>query len=435
MQTSEEDLEPKDLIRRCNLVMKAGILMLGAGTSSLRVRDLMRAVARNLGMDDVRTQISYTGIVITVTRGSIFRTQSSEIRGTGVNAHRIELLHDLTKRLRAGEPLDVERRLRVIEHTRPLHRAWLLVTLVALACASVTVLGHGGWRETVAVLPASAVAYGLHRILLKAHLNVIAVILTSTVVASAGYVGFAAILTAIVGSPSTAYGVGLISASIFLIPGFPLVTAGLEITRLDMSAGIPRLGYAAVVLLAMAIGVWVVATLAGVAPQEVPVPAWHPLLLWSVRLAASFAAVFGWAMMFNSPTSAAVASSTIAMIANAVRLMLLDHQISNHVATFVGCFLAGLLCAVAGAIFDLEKIIMTVPTLLVSIPGGAALRALLYFDTADTLRAVQNGVAVLLGVIAMVGGLSVARMVTDPEWAFTRPDPPQLRFGLLRRRR
>ena len=186
MQTSEEDLEPKDLIRRCNLVMKAGILMLGAGTSSLRVRDLMRAVARNLGMDDVRTQISYTGIVITVTRGSIFRTQSSEIRGTGVNAHRIELLHDLTKRLRAGEPRDVERRLRVIEHTRPLHRAWLLVTLVALACASVTVLGHGGWRETVAVLPASAVAYGLHRILLKAHLNVIAVILTSTVVASAG---------------------------------------------------------------------------------------------------------------------------------------------------------------------------------------------------------------------------------------------------------
>ncbi len=437
MRASEDDLEPRDLIHRCNLVLKAGILMLGAGTSSLRVRDLMRAVARDQGMDELRAQITYTGIVLTVTRRGIFRTQTSEVRGSGVNAHRIEMLHDLTKRLRAGEEVDVERRLRVIEHTRPLHRARWLAALVALACASITVLSHGGWREVLAVLPASMIAYGLHRTLIAARLNVIAVMLTSTVVASAGYVGFAALLAAVTGSPSSAYGVGLVSASIFLIPGFPLVTAGLDITRLDMSAGIPRLGYAAVVLLAMGIGVWVVATLAGVSPQEVPVQPWHPLLLWSVRLLASFTAVFGWAMMFNSPTSAAVASGTIAVIGNALRLTLLDHQVSNHVATFVGCVLIGLLCAVAGAVFDLEKIIMTVPTLLISIPGGAALRTLLYFDTADTLRALQNAVAVVLAVIAMVGGLSVARMVTDPEWAFTRPDPPQLRLGLpgLRRRR
>ena len=44
----------------------------------------------------------------------------------------------------------------------------------------------------------------------------------------------------------------------------------------------------------------------------------------------------------------------------------------------------------------------------------------------------------LLGVIAMVGGLSAARMLTDPEWTFTRDDPPHLREvvpGLRRRKR
>jgi hypothetical protein len=30
----------------------------------------------------------------------------------------------------------------------------------------------------------------------------------------------------------------------------------------------------------------------------------------------------------------------------------------------------------------------------------------------------------VLAVIAMVAGLAGARMLTDPEWAFTRTDPP-----------
>ena len=80
----------------------------------------------------------------------------------------------------------------------------------------------------------------------------------------------------------------------------------------------------------------------------------------------------------------------------------------------------GLLCAVAAKAFDVEKIIMTVPTVLVSIPGSAALRTLIYFDQADTSRALENGVATVLAVIAMVAGLSGARMLTDPEWAFNR---------------
>ena len=51
---------------------------------------------------------------------------------------------------------------------------------------------------------------------------------------------------------------------------------------------------------------------------------------------------------------------------------------------------------------------MTVPTVLVSIPGSAALRTLIYFDQADTSRALENGVATVLAVIAMVAGLSVS---------------------------
>ena len=82
----------------------------------------------------------------------------------------------------------------------------------------------------------------------------------------------------------------------------------------------------------------------------------------------------------------------------------------------------------------MTKIIMTVPTLLVSIPGSSALRTLIYFDRADVTSAIESGVSTVLVVIAMIAGLSGARMLTDPEWAFTRqdpalPDPSKVRTG------
>ena len=33
----------------------------------------------------------------------------------------------------------------------------------------------------------------------------------------------------------------------------------------------------------------------------------------------------------------------------------------------------------------------------------------------------------------MIAGLSGARMLTDPEWAFTRPEPPTLALAKARR--
>jgi len=226
---------------------------------------------------------------------------------------------------------------------------------------------------------------------------------------------------------------GLICAAIFLIPGFPLITAGLDLTRIDLLAGVPRMAYAAMVLLAITIGVWVMVTLSGVSPDPVPVLEGPVAVVWLALLASSFFAVFGWATMFNSPLKMAVASGVAALIGNVPRLLLLQAGVKPPVATFVGCFLMGLLCALAAQLFSLEKIIMTVPTILVSIPGSAALRTLIYFDQADVLQAMQNGVQTVLAVIAMVAGLSGARMLTDPEWAFTRTDPPGTAWHLVGR--
>lgn len=431
----EDALEPAHLIRRSNVVLRAGIMMLGAGTSGLRVREVMGAVARTVGLKRIRAQVTFTDIVLTVQRRGTFRTQVSEVGAPGVNAHRIAMLKELAEHLpERATAAEVDGLLDEVERTPRLYPTWLIVLLVAAACASVTVLTNGGWREVLAVLPASALAYWLHRSLTARQLNHLAVVLTSAATATGLYLAGTRLLDVVLGDQSPRMAAGLVCAAIFLIPGFPLVTAGLDLARIDLLAGIPRLTYAAMVLLAITLGVWAVVTVSRVAPDPVPALEGAPALVWTGLLAASFFAVFGWAMMFNSPWKAALASGVVAVIGNTPRLLMLDQGAKPHVATFVGCFLMGLLCAVAAAWFDMEKIIMTVPTVLVSIPGSAALRTLIFFDQADVVRAMESGVATVLAAIAMVAGLAGARMLTDPEWAFTRSDPPSWDLSRVFRR-
>lgn len=399
--------------------------MLGAGTSGLRVREVMRSVASAVGIENIKALVTYTDIVLTVQRRGIFRTQVAEIDAPGVNAHRIALVKDFAAQLpERATVAEVDARLDAIEKTPRLYPAWLLGIVVALACASVTVLTNGGWREVLAVLPASALAYWLNRWLSRLRFNHLAVVLVSAATATGLFLLFAALVNLAFGGSSPRLAAGLICAAIFLIPGFPMVTAGLDLARIDLLAGVPRLTYAALVVLAITIGAGVVAAFSGVSPDAVPAVDGPPALVWAALLVASFFAVFGWAMMFNSPLSAAIASGVVAVVGNTPRLLMIDSGVKEHVATFVGCFIMGLLCALAAKLLNTEKIIMTVPTVLVSIPGASALRTLLYFDQADVVQAMQNGVSTLLTAVAMVVGLAGARMITDPEWAFTRANVP-----------
>ncbi|GAA1374022.1 threonine/serine exporter family protein [Luteococcus sanguinis] len=422
LDPSDLDHPDRDLIGRTELVMRAGTLMLTSGTSSLRVAELMRRVAKALELDTISTRISFTDIGLTVSRGGIYRTQVSDVPTPGVNAQRIASLQELSRDLPVpSTPQEVARRLGAVERSLPQRPDWLMAVLVALACASVAVLANGGWREVAAVLPASAVGYLTQRWLLRRKFNLLAVVMSATSVSCGGFVLVSHLLDLVMGGQSPRMAAGFICAAIFLIPGFPLVTGGLDLGRIDLHAGIPRVAYAAMVLLAMAIGVWLLTRTAGVQPDVVAPVSGHLAVVWLARLGASFFAVFGWAMMFNSPVRVAMASGAIAMVANAPRLVALDHGVANHVATFFSCFAIGLLCAVVGRWFRMERIIMTVPTVLVSIPGSSALRTLVYFDRQDVLPAVENGVATVLVVVAMVAGLLGALMLTESEWAFSGP--------------
>jgi hypothetical protein len=79
------------------------------------------------------------------------------------------------------------------------------------------------------------------------------------------------------------------------------VTGALDLARLDLNAGIARVTYAVLVLLATGTAVWGVATVFDATVTQVAAPEFAEPLLSLVRLAAGFVGVLGFALLFGTP--------------------------------------------------------------------------------------------------------------------------------------
>ena len=94
---------------------------------------------------------------------------------------------------------------------------------------------------------------------------------------------------------------GYICAMLFIIPGFPFITSGIDLAKLDMRSGLERLAYALIIIAVATMFAWMVALLLHLQPVD-----FLPLNLTLTekiifRLLASFCGVFGFSIMFNSP--------------------------------------------------------------------------------------------------------------------------------------
>ena len=79
-----------------------------------------------------------------------------------------------------------------------------------------------------------------------------------------------------VGVTGVPHEAGYVSAVLFLIPGFPLVTGFLDLAKMDFSAGVARLTYAVMVLTSAALAVWALSLVVGLTPDPPTAPALAP---------------------------------------------------------------------------------------------------------------------------------------------------------------
>jgi uncharacterized membrane protein YjjB (DUF3815 family) len=134
----------------------------------------------------------------------------------------------------------------------------------------------------------------------RRQLNQYAVVVLSAIAASGVYL-LTTTAAAHTGLGVAAHPAGFISSVLFLVPGFPLIAALFDLLQYQTVAGVSRLAYGTMLLLAAAFGLSIVVEIAGLdlSPQP-PLELAYPIKL-ALRAVASFVAGYGFAMLFNNP--------------------------------------------------------------------------------------------------------------------------------------
>src|SRR5680860_327471 len=131
-----DDIDAHELGRRSHATLRVGLLMLGSGTASYRVKQGMKTVAKALGVDEHSEQVTLMEITTTSRVGQQFRTAVSELRHNSVNADRIARLDRFRRNLpSAVSPADVHRGLDESERHGQMYNPGLNSSFAGAACA------------------------------------------------------------------------------------------------------------------------------------------------------------------------------------------------------------------------------------------------------------------------------------------------------------
>ena len=399
-------------------VLRLGLLMVAAGTGGYRVIRAMKRAARAMGFDRLDAEISITSVVCTFHRGVSFRTVVATQPAPAVDASRIEALehltHHLPNRMSANAlTMCLDDIVHSVTHrwSRP-----VLMVAAGAACAAFALLNYFPAEGAAAVAVAAACGQLVRMILASRHLNQLGVVAVAAATSCLVFylLNWALPLTHLP-DDARAFAAGYIAAVLYLIPGFPLFSSMLDLSRFDITAGLTRLCYAMAVITAA-----LVSAMTGLSPLSIDAPT--PTAPWYLLAAvASFVGVGGFALLFNSSRRMVLFAASIGVVANMVRLVMIDAGVQPQYGAYTGGVVVGLLGAVITAQTTLPRITMTVPASVIMIPGTAMYRAVHFLNSGDIDQALSNAATAGLIIVWISAGLVTARILTDRDWAFGKP--------------
>lgn len=400
-----------------NTCLRFGMVLLSAGASGYRVIRCVKRCARSLGFDNADVLVGFNTISATFHQGEEFRTVVADVPVPGVNASRIEALestaHSLLQDYRTAEEINAA--LDEIEAIpTPRWPLWIACLAAGLACAGFAVLNRYGLATAALVFVCAAIGQWVRVKLHHTHFNLLGVTAVAAWVASSLFLVLAYVLP----TPQD-LSPGFIAAVLFLIPGFPLFSSFVDLSRFDFTAGIPRLFFALEVITVIMLVVSVVAMLSGT-PEAQAHPQVHDAAYFVSGAVSSFVAVGCFALLFNSSRRMALLAAVLGMIANVARLALLVLDVRSYLAAFLAALFIGVIGALAGRVANVPRVTVTIPASVVMIPGTTIYAAVHNFAVGDIPDAITKFTEVTLVVLFLAAGLTVARMLTDKTWTFSR---------------
>jgi uncharacterized membrane protein YjjB (DUF3815 family) len=103
-------------------------------------------------------------------------------------------------------------------------------------------------------------------------------------------------------------------------------------------------------------------------------------------------------------------------VADTARLTVIGWHLPQQFAAVGATFVVGVAAAFVSRYLRSPRIVLSVPAVLIMIPGAATFRALVFLNDGQITLALANGVQAALIVASLATGLVIARVVSDRNW-------------------
>ncbi len=409
------------LTEKASIIGRVGIMLLSCGTGAWRVRSSMNALAEVMGIT-CTADIGLMSIEYTCFDGEEGFTQSLCLTNTGVNTSKLNRLENFIRDFEVeGKHMSGEQLHSFLDNIEKIHGLYSPIALgfaAALACGGFTFLLGGGPIEMLCAFIGAGIGNFIRCKLSKHHFTLFLCIVSSVSAACLVYAGVLKIAELLLGI-SIQHEAGYICAMLFIIPGFPFITSGIDLAKLDMRSGIERLNYALIIILVATMTAWIMALLLHLQPvdfMKISLPVWGWILF---RILASFCGVFGFSIMFNSPVRLAEVAAAIGAIANTLRLELVDiAKFPPAAAAFIGALTAGILASLIKNKVGYPRISVTVPSIVIMVPGLYLYKGFYNLGMMSLAVSASWFASAILIIAALPLGLIFARILTDKTFRY-----------------
>lgn len=409
------------LTEEASIIGRVGIMLLSCGTGAWRVRSSMNALAEAMGIT-CTADIGLMSIEYTCFDGEEGFTQSLCLTNTGVNTSKLNRLENFIRDFEVeGKHMSGEQLHSFLDNIEKIHGLYSPIALgfaAAIACGGFTFLLGGGPIEMLCAFIGAGIGNFIRCKLSKHHFTLFLCIVSSVSAACLVYAGVLKIAELLLGI-SIQHEAGYICAMLFIIPGFPFITSGIDLAKLDMRSGIERLNYALIIILVATMTAWIMALLLHLQPvdfMKISLPVWGWILF---RILASFCGVFGFSIMFNSPVRLAEVAAAIGAIANTLRLELVDiAKFPPAAAAFIGALTAGILASLIKNKVGYPRISVTVPSIVIMVPGLYLYKGFYNLGMMSLAVSASWFASAILIIAALPLGLIFARILTDKTFRY-----------------
>jgi uncharacterized membrane protein YjjP (DUF1212 family) len=395
-------------------LLRFGEQLLKAGSTAFEARQAIRTLAPRMGIDDISLILGWRSIAATASRAGETITVARDIVLPGVHSTNLRELQLVAARagdgLVANELDTAVQRAEAMPHAHP---AWVICAAVGIACGAFAFLNGSGPAEILAVILAGGAGQYLRSALVHRRFKPYGIFAVCGLCTAAAYVLLFTLFDWYRPQPQARVATGMVSSVLYLVPGFPMITAALDFLHYETQVALSRLVHVLIMLLMAALGMSVVIALAHVTIGPAAVPNAQPAWLAGGRLLASLVGAFGFALLFNGSYRNAAYVGVLAIAGNGLRLALRDDGLGLPLATFAGALVIGLGASLLRLWVREARASLTVAPAVMMVPGVYTFETLVYLNRGEILAGLQSGVLAGFVVGAMALGLAISNVIFE----------------------